>query len=101
MKRFLSGMNLTKRGKTPPSRNTGKDNKKAKRLHRFSEQAWARVCQGRPPKYPEARPLAERCGVSVTHAIHVLAGRRKSDYLMQELVKMRAELAAKKEGGGA
>jgi hypothetical protein len=39
--------------------------------------------------------------VTITHAIHVLAGRRKSDYLMGELVKMRAEMAAKKEGRAA
>jgi hypothetical protein len=69
---------------------------KTKWGRRFTAQSLARLRMGRPPTYPEARPLAERCGVSITHARHVLAGRRKSNYLMAELEKMRAENKVRK-----
>ncbi|RRJ96788.1 hypothetical protein Ga0100231_023760 [Opitutaceae bacterium TAV4] len=75
----------------------GKRFRAGKAGYRYTEASYARLCQGRPAKYPEAKILAERFGVTITHAIHVCAGRRVSHYLTAQLPAIRAELAARKE----
>ncbi|WP_043588119.1 hypothetical protein [Geminisphaera colitermitum] len=63
---------------------------------RLSAQARAR--QGRKPKDIAVRILADRCEVSYNHAWRVATGRRISHYLTAQLVIIRAELAAQKQG---
>ena len=89
-------MNPTERSeKVPGSTSGGLRNKRASKVRRrFSPQALARM--GRPAKWPEARILAERCGVSYTHALRVAQGVRPSP-IAAHLPAIRAELAAKKE----
>jgi len=91
-------MNAPKSNLTATSRNLGDGNKKPKRFfhrtvsgRRFSAEAWARVCMGRPPIYPESKALAERCGVTVSHVIRVLSGKRVSGFIMAERERLRAE----------
>ena len=90
-----SGVNPKKtKEKVPGSTSGGLRNKRAGKVRRqFSAQALARM--GRPAKYPEAKILAERYGVSYSHAYMVCRGTRPSP-IAAHLPAIRAELAAGK-----
>jgi hypothetical protein len=88
-----SGVNPKKTSeKVPGSTSGGLRNKRAGKVRRqFSAQALARM--GRPAKFPEAKILAERYGVSYSHAYMVCRGTRPSP-IAAHLPAIRAEIAA-------
>lgn len=94
---FLSGMKPMETTEQSPVANSGRMRNRARKAKRqFSAQALARM--GRPAKYPEAKILAERYGVSYNHALLVAKGTRPSP-IAAHIPAIRAELAAQKEAG--